>query len=81
MILIMLGISLLAYVLLMNSIFVTVLVFCLFVLPLVLYYDLSKETTLKAKLMIKNKRLFYVKKKLLKLKKYCNKHNIIFLDL
>lgn len=73
MILIMLGISLLTYVLLMNSIFVTVLVFCLFVLPLALYYDLSKETTLKAKLIIKNQRLFYIKK-------YCNKYNIRFLD-
>lgn len=47
MVLILLGISMLVYMAITNTIYSALVVVCLFVLPLSLYYDFTREETLK----------------------------------
>lgn len=51
MVLILLGISMLVYMAITNTIYSALAVVCLFILPLSLYYDFTREESYKEKLL------------------------------
>lgn len=78
MVLVLLGISLLTYMLVINTTWASAIVVWLFVLPLALYYDYNRECSLKEIFMTKSKLFFRVRKKLKKIKSFCQKNNISY---
>lgn len=72
----LLGVSLLTYMLVMNTSWAGAIVVIVFVLPLSLYLDFNGECTLKETFEYKTRLFFRVRKKLKKIKSFCQKNNI-----
>lgn len=71
MVLLLLGISLLTYMLVMNTAWASVIVLSLFALPISIYFDFNRIGTLKETFEYKLKPYFRLRKKLYKIcKKY-----------